>query len=105
MLAPVAAAPGGCWQSHRQENATEVENEKIALILLSGPSEATSGLWCSVLVSTVQERRGAAVQGPVEATHMMRGLECVAGHQQHFCSLTVGRAEFWRQKPGVEGCH
>lgn len=33
------------------------------------------------------------------------GLECVAGYQQHLCSSIVGRAEFWRQKPGVEGCH
>lgn len=72
---------------------------------MSEPSEATSGLWCSVLVSTVQERQGAPGEGPVEATNMMRGLECVAGYQQHLCSSIVGRAEFWRQKPGVEGCH
>lgn len=104
MLAPVAAALGGLWQSQRQENATEAENEKVALILLSGPSEATSGLCCSVLVSTAQESQGAPGEGPVEAINMMRALECEAAHQQHLCCLTVGRAEFWRQKPGVEGC-
>lgn len=40
MLAPGTAVLRGCWQSHRlgagQENATEVGNEKVALILMSG---------------------------------------------------------------------
>lgn len=53
-VAPVAAILGGHWQCHRlgagQENATELGDEKVALIVMSGHIWSvvfSSGLRCS----------------------------------------------------------
>ncbi|RMC19571.1 hypothetical protein DUI87_03129 [Hirundo rustica rustica] len=42
---------------------------------LLSPSEAISGVLCSVLGSSEQERQGTTGDSPVDATNMIRGLE------------------------------
>lgn len=52
------------------------------ILTLYSALQATSGVLCSVLVSTVQERQIATGEGPAEARKLMRGLEHLSSEKR-----------------------
>ncbi|RMC19589.1 hypothetical protein DUI87_03148 [Hirundo rustica rustica] len=66
LVARRAKYPGVYWE----ECGQQVEQGDPPPLL--GPSEVSSGVLCSVLGSSVQERQGATGEGPEEVTKMIR---------------------------------